>query len=71
MTTGKKYSNEQLSEALRAITSLIGKLVKVQRKLRKGSPQHTLAKNRLKALRVASTLIKMEAGASHSRRNPS
>ncbi len=57
MTT-KKYSKEDLSEALRAIVSLIGKLAKVQKKLRKGTSQATLLKNRLKALRVASALIK-------------
>ena len=62
METNKKYSTEQLAEALRAITSLISKLTKVQKKLRKGSAQHTLAKNRLKALRIAAALIEKDAG---------
>ena len=58
MTKPKAYSAEELSEALRAITSLVGKLVKVQKKLRKGTAQATLLKNRLKALRIASALLK-------------
>lgn len=58
----KEYSKEELSEALRAVASLIGKCVKVRKKLRKGTPQATLLKNRLKALRVASALIKKEVG---------
>lgn len=61
-TTRTKYSSEELAEALRAITSLIGKLAKVQKKLRKGTPQYSLTKNRLKALRVAAALLKWERG---------
>jgi len=61
MKMSKKHSAEELAEALRAITSLIGKLIKVQKKLRPGTPQRTLTKNRLKALRIASALIKKEA----------
>lgn len=58
--TKNAYPKEELSEALRAIVSLIGKLVKVGKKLRKGTPQATLLKNRLKALRIASALVKRE-----------
>ena len=54
----KKYKKEELSEALRAIESLVNKLAKVQKRLRKGTPQATLAKRRLKALRVSAALIK-------------
>ncbi len=64
MKTRKDYSAQELGEALRAIVSLIGKCVKVQRRLRKGTPQHTLMKNRLNAFRVASALIKKEMGES-------
>ncbi|MFH1047115.1 MAG: hypothetical protein V1738_02330 [Patescibacteria group bacterium] len=60
MNTPKQYSIAELGEALRAIASLISKLVKVRKKLRKGTAQHTLAVNRLKALRVAATLIRKE-----------
>ena len=67
MRGGNEYSTEELSEALRAIVSLIGKLAKVQKKLRQGTPQHTLTKNRLKAFRVASALIRKEEV--HSGRN--
>lgn len=56
--TKKKFPKEELFEARRAITSLIGKLVKVRKRLRKSSPQATLLRNRLKALRVATALIK-------------
>jgi len=62
MATRKKYSAPELAEALRAVTSLISKCAKVQKKLRPGTPQYTLTKNRLKAFRIASALIKKEAG---------
>jgi len=51
------YSKEELAEALRAISSLISKCEKVQEKLRDGSPQYSLTKNRLKAFHIASSLI--------------
>ncbi len=56
----KRYSRYDLSEASRAIASLIGKCVKVQKRLRKGSAQATLMKNRLKAFRISAALIKSE-----------
>lgn len=62
MTT-KQFPRHDLAEALRAITSLTGKLAKVLTRLRKGTPQYSLAKNRLKALRIASTLLKKEMAA--------
>ncbi|HTK04566.1 MAG TPA: hypothetical protein VL500_03205 [Candidatus Eisenbacteria bacterium] len=62
MRPTKHHSHEDLAEANRAITSLIGKLAKAAKKLRKGTPQHTLAKRRLKALRIAAALIGKEAG---------
>jgi hypothetical protein len=51
------YSKEELEEALRAITSLISKCEKAQEKLTQGTSQWTLLKNRIKALRISSTLI--------------
>jgi hypothetical protein len=60
MKTAKKIPKEDLAEALRAITSLVGKLVKVEQRLRKGTAQHTLTKNRLKAFRIASVVLKKE-----------
>lgn len=62
MKTAKRRSKEDLAEALRAVTSLIGKLTKVRKKLRKGTAQASLLRNRLKALRIASALIKREMG---------
>ena len=56
----QKYKKEELSEALRAIESLVSKLVKVQKRLRKGTPQATLAKRRIKALRISAALIKKD-----------
>jgi len=48
------------SEALRTLTSLVGKLAKVEKRLRRGTAQHTLAVRRLKALRFALTLLRKE-----------
>ncbi|MFZ6022287.1 MAG: hypothetical protein ACOYT9_02340 [Patescibacteria group bacterium] len=52
-----QYSNEELLEALRAITSTISKLQKVEPKLRVGTSQHTLVIRRIKALQISSDLI--------------
>lgn len=54
------FSKEDLEEALRAIESTIGKCEKVQPKLRQGTSQHTLLARRIKALYIASSLIKRE-----------
>lgn len=51
------YTKEDLNVALRAITSLISKCEKAQEKLSKGTPQWSLLKNRIKALRISSSLI--------------
>lgn len=53
-------SPEELTEALRALNSLISKCVKVQKKLQPGSAQATLMRNRLKAFRLSVALIKRE-----------
>lgn len=47
----------ELTEALRAINSLLSKCEKVLPKLQQGSSQHTLLKNRIQALRISSALI--------------
>lgn len=54
------YTKEELEEALRAITSIISKCEKVQPKLKEGTSQYTLLVRRIKALNIASTLIKSE-----------
>jgi hypothetical protein len=55
-----KYTKEDLEEALRAIASTISKCEKVQPKLKQGTSQHTLLVRRIKALNIASALIKRE-----------
>jgi hypothetical protein len=55
--TTTNFAEEDLKEALIAISSMIHKIRKAQEHFAKGTSQHTLAKNRLKALRIASTLI--------------
>jgi hypothetical protein len=51
------FIQEELNEALRAITSLTSKCEKAQDKLIKGTSQRTLLQNRIKALRISSSLI--------------
>jgi hypothetical protein len=57
-----EFTKEELEEALRAITSTISKCEKVQPKLKQGTSQHTLLIRRIKALNIASALIKRELG---------
>ncbi len=52
-----KYNNEELTEALRAINSIIHKCEKAQKKFPEGKSQHTLLRNRLKAMYISKTLI--------------
>lgn len=54
------FTKEDLEEALRAIESTISKCEKVQPKLKQGNSQHTLLIRRIKALQIASSLIKRE-----------
>jgi hypothetical protein len=53
----KNYPEKDLEEASRAITSLLHKCEKVQEKLKPGTPQYTLTKNRIKAFQVTLVLI--------------
>lgn len=55
-----EYTKEDLEEALRAIVSTISKCEKVQPKLKQGTSQHTLLVRRIKALNIASALIRKE-----------
>lgn len=55
-----KFTDEELEEALRAISSTISKCEKVQPKLKEGTPQHTLLIRRIKAFNIASALIRKE-----------
>lgn len=57
-----KFTSKELAEAQRAITSLISKCEKSQENLKIGTSQYTLLFNRIKALRIASSLIINELG---------
>lgn len=49
-----------MEEALRSIASMIERSEKAQEKFTQGTSQYTLQKNRIKALYIASSLIKNE-----------
>lgn len=51
------YKPEELIEALRAINSIIHKCEKAQEKFPEGKSQHTLLRNRLKAMYISKALI--------------
>lgn len=53
----EKYTTEELTEALRAINSIIYKCEKAQGKFPEGKSQHTLLINRLKAVYISKALI--------------
>ena len=53
------FSDEELREAYKAITSLISKCEKVQEKETLGASQRTLLVNRIRALHISATLITM------------
>jgi hypothetical protein len=54
------YTTDDLMEALRPIASLISKSEKAQQKLALGTWQHTMLRNNLKALHIASDLMGKE-----------
>ncbi len=56
----EQYTPTDLAEALRAIQSLISKCEKVEPKLRPGTSQATLLKNRIRALKIAAELLEAE-----------
>lgn len=51
------YTTEELTEALRAINSIIHKCEKAQKKFPEGNSPHTLLRNRLKAMYISKALI--------------
>lgn len=55
-----KYSREELAEALRVVSSTISKCEKAQLKFEEGTSQHTLLKNRIKAMYISKALIEYE-----------
>ena len=52
-----KYTKEELLEALRVVSSTISKCEKIQPKFAEGTSQHTLLKNRIKAMYISKSLI--------------
>jgi hypothetical protein len=55
--TMETYTKAELTEALRAVSSIIHKCEKAQEKFPNGTSQHTLLKNRLKAMYISKSLI--------------
>jgi ribosome-binding protein aMBF1 (putative translation factor) len=55
-----KYSKKDLAEALRVVSSIINECEKIQPKFAVGSSQHTLLKNRIKAMYISKVLLKEE-----------
>lgn len=54
------FTEKDMEEALRAIDSMIDRSEKAQGKFAQGTSQYTLQKNRIKALNIASLLIRKE-----------
>lgn len=55
-----KYTREELEDTLKIISSTISRCEKTQPKFMEGTSQHTLLKNRLKALYISKSLIEDE-----------
>lgn len=53
----KNYTNEELENALQIICSTIRKCERLQPKIKEGTSQHALLKNRIKALNISKFLI--------------
>lgn len=53
----EKYKREELVEALQVVSSTISNCEKMQPKFEEGTSQHTLLKNRIKALYISKALI--------------
>ena len=58
----RKFTRSDFQQALSALASMIGKSEKALKNFSPGTSQHTLLRNRLKALRIAETQIKSELG---------
>ena len=52
-----KYTRDELSEALRIVSSTISNCENMQLKFAEGTSQHTLLKNRIKAMYISKALI--------------
>jgi len=56
-----RYTREELAEALQVVSTTISRCEKAQRKFIEGTSQHTLLKNRLKALYISKALLTGES----------
>lgn len=56
------FARGDLQEALRAFASMVTGTERTQAKFSPGTSQHSLQRNRLKALRIAEALVKAELG---------
>jgi len=56
-----QFTRQDLQEAVQAIRSMIGRAEKAQAKFSPGTPQHTLQRNRLRALHIAEELVARQA----------
>lgn len=54
------YTKEELDHALEAVTTIMSRVEKIQPQFHEGTPQHTLAVRRIKALNISLALIKRE-----------
>ena len=52
-----KYTKEELEEALQVVSSVINNCEKMHQKFKEGTSQHTLLKNRIKAMYISKSLI--------------
>jgi uncharacterized protein Yka (UPF0111/DUF47 family) len=52
-----KYTNEELKEALKEVSSTINKCEKMQGKFEEGTSQYSLLRNRIKAMYISKLLI--------------
>lgn len=53
----KKYSQEELQNALKVVSSSISKCEKIHPKFKEGTSQFSLLRNRIKALKISQCLI--------------
>ncbi len=56
----ESYTNEELEEALRIVSSIINRCEKAQLKFAQGTSQHTLLFNRIKAMHISKLLLTNE-----------
>lgn len=56
----EKYSAQELQQALQIVTSTIKNCEKMQPKFEEGTSQHSLLKNRIKALYISKALLEGE-----------